>query len=164
MVTDWSLRMYTSTRFAVAVHTLAFIATRCKSCPAVTSNMVAESVNTNPVVIRRILGSLRQAHLVDSQPGSGGGWTMARPADAITLREIYRAVEGDPLFALHRRPNSRCDVGRHIVGILDSYFRDAEKAMEEKLGRVTVAAVMRQVGTPPRRARAVNEKGSRFAS
>ncbi len=151
--------MYTSTRFAVAVHTLAFIATRCRSCPAVTSEMIAESVNTNPVVIRRILGSLREAHLVESQAGSGGGWTMTRQPDAITLREIYRAVEGDPLFALHKSPNSRCEVGRHIVGILDSYFRDAEKAMEDKLGRVTVAAVMRQVGTHPHRVNAVNGQG-----
>jgi len=155
--------MYTSTRFAVAVHTLAFIAMRCRTSPAITSGMIAKSVNTNPVVIRRILGSLREAHLVDSQPGSGGGWTMARQADVITLREIYRAVEGALLFALHQRPKLRCDVGRHIVGILYSYFREAEKAMEDKLGRVTVAAVIRQVGTHPQPIKAAITRAQRVA-
>jgi len=148
--------MYTSTRFAVAVHTLAFIARQGRSTPAITSEMIAASVNTNPVVIRRILGTLRQAHLVDSQPGSGGGWNIARPADTITLRQVYRAVEADPLFALPRRPNRHCEVGRNIVGILDVYFKQAEKAMEEQLSRVTVAQVMHQVGARTARSKATN--------
>jgi Rrf2 family protein len=138
--------MYTSTRFAVAVHTLAFIAMRSGSNCSITSDMIAESVNTNPVVIRRILGVLRQAQLVRSQSGCGGGWALAQPASAITLRQIYRAIENDPLFALHHRPNPRCEVGQNMLGVLGRYFKDAEQAMEERLERVSVAEVMREIG------------------
>ncbi len=138
--------MHTSTRFAVAVHTLAFIARRGESNCSITSEMIAESVNTNPVVIRRILGLLRQARLVHSQSGCGGGWVLARPANAITLRQVYRAVQDDPLFALHHRPNPRCDVGQNVLGILDDYFKAAEQAMEERLERISVAEVLREIG------------------
>jgi len=91
--------MGTSSRFAVAVHTLAYIAIRSSASLAITSEMIAKSVNTHPVVIRRILGTLRAAHLVRSQPGNGGGWTLAKKASAISLCEIYGAVELEPLFA-----------------------------------------------------------------
>ena len=138
--------MHTSTRFAVAVHTLAFIAMRSGSDCSITSEMIAESVNTNPVVIRRILGSLRQAELVNSQCGCGGGWALAQPASAITLRQIYHAIQGDPLLALHHRPNPRCEVGQNMLSVLGSYFKDAEQAMEERLGRISVAEVMREIG------------------
>lgn len=138
--------MHTSSRFAVAVHTLAFLAARGSETNSVTSETVAESVNTNPVVIRRILGALREAHVVTSQPGTGGGWTLARRPNEITLRHVYRAVEDEPLFALHHRPpNAHCDIGRNIQGILDGYFKDAERAMETRLDKVTLAEVMREM-------------------
>src|SRR5574341_555129 len=136
--------MHPSSRFAVAVHTLAILAARDSEAISVTSKMIAESVNTNPVVIRRILGALRGAHLVASQPGTGGGWTLTRRPNEITLRHVYRAVEDAPLFAMPLRPpNAHCDIGRNIQEILDRYFTDAERAMEERLAAVTLAEVMR---------------------
>ncbi len=148
--------MHTSSRFAVAVHTLAFLAARGSETNSVTSERVAESVNTNPVVIRRILGALRGAHLVTSQPGNGGGWTLTRRPNQITLRHVYRAVEDEPLFALHRRPpNAHCDVGRNMQGILDDYFKEAERAMEARLDKVTLAEVMQEVGLRGRESNAL---------
>ena len=137
--------MNTNSRFAVAVHTLGFVGFAAGRHP-VTSEDIAVSVNTNPVVIRRVLGLLREAGLVTSQPGPGGGWRLNRRPDAITLRDAYRAVEPDPLFALPQRPPSAaCDVGRNVQLVLDHYFKDAEAAMEESLANVTLADVMADV-------------------
>jgi len=137
--------MHTNSRFAVAVHLLVYLALR-QDVATVTSAMFAKSVNTNSVVIRRILGSLRQAGLVASQAGSSGGWTLTRLPAQITLREIYRAVEQEFVFALPQRAaNPHCPVGKNIQAILDGYFQEAERAMEERLAKVTLADVMNDV-------------------
>ncbi len=136
--------MNTSSRFAVAVHTLAYLA--ASDGQSVTSEMVAESVNTNAVVIRRILGSLREANLVASQSGSGGGWTLRKKPEQISLRDIYCVVEEEPLFAMHHRPpNQHCDIGRNMQRVLEGFFTDAQTAMEERLAKVSLAQVMRAV-------------------
>ncbi len=137
--------MHTSSRFAVAVHAMSFIAAHSRAT-AVTSDMVAASVNTNPVVIRRVLGILRQAHLVASQLGSGGGWTLTRQPDTITLRDIYCAIQDAPLLALPQRPaNARCNIGKHMQQVLFVYFTEADRAMQDTLAGVTVAQVMLEV-------------------
>ena len=137
--------MYANSRFAVAVHTLGFIGFAEGRHPA-TSEDIAGSVNTNPVVIRRLLGMLREAGLVTSQPGPGGGWRLNRRPEAITLRDAYRAVEPDPLFAMPpRKPCAHCDVGRSVQQVLNRYFTDAEAAMEERLAQTTLADVMADV-------------------
>jgi Rrf2 family protein len=138
--------MHTSSRFAVAIHTLVFLAARTNENDSVTSDMIAESVNTNPVVIRRILGTLREAQIVTSQIGACGGWYLNRKPGAITLRQVYRALEDEPLFTLPSKPaNARCEIGRNMQSILAAFFKDAELAAEERLDRVTLAQVMRQV-------------------
>lgn len=134
--------MNVCSRFAVAVHTLALLALAEEQ--PVTSEFVADSVNTNPVVIRRILGALREAGLVTSQPGAGGGWKLTRRPETITLLDVYQAVEEKPLFALHHRPpNQNCRVGRNIQSALTAFFGEAETAMEQGLARRTVAEVLR---------------------
>lgn len=135
--------MQTSTRFAVAVHILTLLA-QASDGPLI-SEQIAGSVNTNPVVIRRVLGYLRRAGLVASQPGARGGWTLVREPAAIGLRDVYRAVERDPLLALHERPNPACPIGRNIQQTLDSIFSDAQAALEQSLGGVTVADVLQGV-------------------
>lgn len=135
-----------SSRFAVAIHVLTLL-TQNPGEPA-TSEYIASSVNTNPVVIRRVLGGLRRAGLVRSQGGAGGGWRLARDAEAITLRDVYRAVEeeDEAVFPLHHRPpNPNCPVGRHIQSALAVHFAAATRAMEDELARRTVADVLREV-------------------
>jgi DNA-binding IscR family transcriptional regulator len=83
--------MHTSTRFAVAIHILTLLAQDQRG-PA-TSEAIAGSVKTNPVVIRRVLARLRNQGLVESQPGSGGGGGLLRAPSAITQREINRAID-----------------------------------------------------------------------
>ncbi len=136
--------MSSSSRFAVATHMLTLLAQNSNE-PA-TSEYIADSVNTNPVVIRRLLGALRTAQLVTSQGGNGGGWRLVRLPEAITLRDVYCAVEDDALFPLHHRPpNPNCPVGRHIQDALVGHFAAAAQAMEVELARTTIADMLREV-------------------
>ncbi len=140
--------MHTSSRFAVAIHTLVFLAMRDNENDSVTSEMIAASVNTNAVVIRRILGTLRESSIVTSQSGACGGWYLKRKPEAISLREVYRLLESDPLFAMPRNPgNTHCDIGRNMQAVLDGYFKDAERAAEARLDKVSLAEVIQDIST-----------------
>ena len=126
-----------SSRIAVAAHILVFLAWRRGNLVA--SPEIARSVNTNPVVVRRIIGALRQAGLVEVQAGVAGGARLARSAAEITLLDAYRAVEVDALFSLHpQAPRRECSIGANIQDVLWPVFCQAQEAMEAVLGRVTV--------------------------
>src|ERR1700738_1311916 len=102
--------MSTSSRFAVAVHVLTLMAWSDEEC--LKSDQLAVSVNTNPVVIRRMLCELAEDHLVISQTGSTGGSRLANDPDRISLLDVYRAVETAEVFSLHpKRPDRDCPVG-----------------------------------------------------
>lgn len=138
-----------NTRFAVAVHILTLLHTQ-RGEPA-TSEFIASSVNTNPSLIRRLLGQLARAGLTTSQMGTGGGALLARPADRITLRDVYRAVDEDrSVIPLHPTPCPQCPVGRHITAALKRRVDAAERAMQEALAGTTVAEL---AGDVTRRAR-----------
>jgi Rrf2 family protein len=129
-----------SSRVAVAVHVLTYLAWRRDE--AVTSERIASSVNTNPVVVRRIVGALRNAGLVSVQPGVGGGAQLAREPDGITMLDVYRAVEEkDELFAVHADPCRNCDIGNNIRQVLQGVFCQAHQAMQAVLAHVTIADV-----------------------
>jgi Rrf2 family protein len=136
--------MVAASRFAVAVHCLTLLATNPGE--PLTSEYLASSVNTNPVVVRRVLGQLRRAHLVASTPGTSGGWRMRRPAHTISLGDAYAAVSDSRLLGLHARPpNPRCAVGRTIQSSLTVVFDAAERALTDRLESVSVADVLRDV-------------------
>jgi Rrf2 family protein len=132
------------------VHVLTLLET--EGGRPVTSAYIAGSVNTNAGVIRRLLSMLARAGMVRSQLGAGGGARLAKPADHIRLLDIYQAVEAPDVFALHRSPpNPKCPVGKHIQPALSSVLGRAERALEEKLGDVTIADVARSVTARARR-------------
>jgi Rrf2 family protein len=140
--------MNTSSRFVVAVHILTAldIVQKFKKEGPITSERLAISVNTNPVVIRRILGLLRKAGLVTSQPGAVGGSMLARNAEKITLLDVYRSVEDGQLFHLHYRcPNQDCPVGSNIQDVLKGVFTKAESAMKSELAKVTIAQTAKNI-------------------
>jgi len=113
---------------------------------AVTSDYIASSVRTNAVVVRRLLGKLRQVGMVRIQPGPHGGARLARPASKILLSDVYKAVEEGQVLSLHKNPpNPRCPVGRNIGGVLSRIFGEAESAMEATLRRRTLADVVGSV-------------------
>lgn len=138
--------MKPNSRFTVAIHILTLLANEAGKDP-VTSEFIAASVNTNPVVIRRLLALLRVAKLVRSQGGPGGGWQLTVPPRSITLRDVFRAVQrDDTLFPLHASPpNPRCPVGRNIQAALEERYDEARVALERQLERSTVADLLQDV-------------------
>ena len=137
--------MFASSRFTVAVHALVVLAKYAKAAP-VCSTFVATSVNTNPVVIRRMMIDLEKAGLVQSSAGRNGGFALRNPAETITLADIYRAVEDEGLFRSHTPdPKSKCPVGVQILKVLEAPFASAESAMAENLRQTTLDAIALQI-------------------
>ena len=131
----------TSSRFAVAVHILTLMAWSDEE--PLKSEQVAKSVNTNPVVIRRILCELAHARLVVSQTGSAGGSKLARKPDEITLLDIYDAVECPGVFSLHRQqPSRRCPVGVNIETVMGEVLEEADSAVKHVLTKITIKDVV----------------------
>ncbi len=136
--------MATSSRFTTAIHILTLLA--YQGDQAVTSDYIAGSVNTNPVVIRRLLRALADAGLVASVPGASGGSRLARRPEDITLFDIYSAVEDEQLFGEHaQQPNSKCPVGGRIADLLAPRFDEATRALMQSLGQTTVASLLDDV-------------------
>jgi Rrf2 family protein len=136
-----------SSRFAVAVHVLVLLA--LESGRFVASTWLAASVGTNAAFIRRLVGRLRLAGLVESARGARGGVRLARPAALVRLSQVYEAVEGGALFSLHRSaPSQRCPVGRNIRQVLAPVLAQASEAVAESLGRSTLAEVAERIGQP----------------
>lgn len=142
--------MSASSRFAVAVHALTLMASRGDE--PLKSERIAASVNTNAVVIRRILCALSGAGLVTTQTGSSGGSKLARPAAEITLLDVRRALEEGGAFALHRRtPDRRCMIGMNIERALEDVLGEVALAVEGVLAGVTIADVLRKIRARARR-------------
>lgn len=136
--------MAATSQFAIAVHVLALLAKG--GAENVKSDCVAKSVNTNPVVIRRLLCSLSQAKLVVSQTGGTGGTRLARSPAEIRLSEVYRAISGGEVFALHRQtPNQNCLIGRNIQAVLENLQTEIDQAVECKLAEFTLQNILDSV-------------------
>lgn len=136
--------MSTNSRFAVAVHVLSLMAWSGEE--PLKSEQVAESVNTNPVVIRRMLLDLAQAGLVVSQTGSMGGSRLATDPAKTTLLDIYQALECGGVFSLHRQPPSRdCPVGVNIETVLGDVLQEVDSAVEQVLKNITIDDVVQRL-------------------
>ncbi len=135
--------MQISSRFTLAVHILTCIKTFGDS-NKVTSDFLASSTNVNPVIVRKILGQLKKANIVDVARGSGGAM-LARPESEITFLDIYKAVDcvgNGELFHFHENPNPLCPVGRNIHAVLDSRLLKVQQAMENELSAITLKDVL----------------------
>ncbi|GHF86673.1 Rrf2 family transcriptional regulator [Streptomyces filamentosus] len=139
--------MAANSRLTIAAHALAWLALAHRRGEGVlTSEQVAASVKSNAVVIRRSLGELRRAGLVEVRHGAGAGWSLARAPEGISLLEVHDAVDGRPPFALHHsEPNLECPVGRGIRPALSGVYGRVEQAMRRELAAVTIADVLRDV-------------------
>lgn len=129
--------MSTNSRLAVAAHIVCVLAS--KRDEFVPSHYVAASVNTNPVVIRRILGALTKAGIVASEKGKAGGSKLLRCPDAISLWDLATALGERHFFAVHKNPvNPKCPVSCRMKDALGKAFATAERAAQRQLARVTV--------------------------
>jgi DNA-binding IscR family transcriptional regulator len=138
--------MAANSRLTIAVHVLAWLAlAHRRGKEVLTSDQVAASVDTNPVVIRRSLGDLRRAGLVEVRHGAGAGWSLTRAAAEISVRDVYDAIAPEPLFGMHQtEPNLECPVGYGIRPALGDVYHGAQQALRRELDRTSIADVLRQ--------------------
>jgi Rrf2 family protein len=122
----------------MAVHIMTTLAYLGKK---VSSGELSKSVQTNPVVVRRILGDLNQAGLILAERGKTGGFSLARAAREISLLDVYRAVMGDEeLVQLHDNPENRiCPVSCKVRGVLLKHLDKAQSVYERELEKATLA-------------------------
>ena len=131
--------MQISSRFTIALHIFT-CAEVFKDDYKITSDFLASSINTNPVIIRKILSQLRNAGLITVSRGPGG-IEPTRPLSKITFYDVYKAVESvedDMLFHFHENPNPDCPVGRNIHNLLDDKLVAIQDAMEDKMKKYTI--------------------------
>jgi Rrf2 family protein len=138
--------MAANSRLTIAIHVLTWMTlAQRRGQDLLTSDQVAASVNTNPVIIRRSLGDLRRAGLVEVRHGAGAGWSLARTPEEISLLDVYDAVEQQPLFGMHHtEPNLECPVGRGIRPALDHVYGGVERNLRRELRRTSIADMLRQ--------------------
>ncbi len=111
---------------------------------AMTSEVIAQMLDANPVVIRRTMAGLRDEGYVSSVKGHGGGWTLARPLEELTLLDIYRAVGEPSIFAVgpaYDMPG--CPIEQAVNGTLKEVFTEAEELLRKRFSGVTLADVAR---------------------
>ena len=119
-----------------------------------TSDDLARCADTNPVVIRRTLAGLRDAGFVRSVAGPGGGWTLARAADAISLGEVCTALGERLLYSVDLAPRAGCRVQAAATDVLGGFMDEAESLLLEQLNGVSIAAFAAQVHSRPSLSRA----------
>jgi Rrf2 family protein len=135
--------MASNTRVATAVQILCVIRFRDN---ATTSDDIARSLGTNPVVVRRLLKDMARAGFVALKPGKDGGVMLTMPAERITIDRVFHAVEGDGgIFALRPGGNPRCPVNQGMKRLLPQLFAEVGTAVDATLGRTTIADLMRDI-------------------
>ena len=141
--------MSANSRLTTAIHALCWLELAARrGYPSLTSERVAASLASNPALVRKALGPLRDARVVTAGRGPGAGWSLARPAAEIRLDEVYDALGDDTAFALHpHEPNQECPVGFGIRPVLSDVYADADAAVRRTLRRRTVADVLDELLT-----------------
>lgn len=137
--------MQISSRFTMAIHMFACIDTFKEQ--KITSDFMAASIGTNPVIIRKLLQQLKAAGLIEVARGTGGV-RITRPLENITFLDVYMAVECTPdneLFHFHENPNEKCPVGRNIHHVLDDKLNKVQKTMENELAAITLGDVKKDL-------------------
>lgn len=129
-------------------HVINYVAYAGNRNALVTSDEMAGVLNTNPVVIRRLLAQLRSAGLVASLRGKTGGYQLERPPADISLLDVFLAVEGDRVdfFALAQRDNRPgCEpIANSIQQTLHPIFAQSLDALKQALSRHSIAEVLSQ--------------------
>jgi Rrf2 family protein len=136
--------MKADTKFTTAIHICLYLELRGEKL--LSSKEIAESVNTNPVVVRRISSALKKAGIIGSVAGKKGGFFFLKKMDQITLWDIYIAVSDRELFN-KPKVNSHCPVSSNLATLVDGSFSEAEKAMQPVLERQNVAELYENLMT-----------------
>ena len=138
--------MQITSKFTIAVHIIAAI-DYFKDSEKVTSNFLAGSVGANPVIVRNVMGNLKESGIIAISQGKSG-ISLAKELDEITFYDVYKAVDcvdNDGLFHFHENPNINCPVGKNIHIAMDDKLHRVQSIMENELSRITMADVVADV-------------------
>ena len=138
--------MQISSKFTIGVHLLAVIDYLGEN-EKVTSSVLAGSIGVNPVIVRNVMGNLKEAGLISISQGKSG-ISLTKTPDQITFYDVYKAVDSvneDGLFHFHENPNPECPIGRNIHKAMDSKLEGVQMCMEEEMRKITLADVMTDI-------------------
>lgn len=131
-------------QFTFAVHILTALAFSPGN--VIDSQTLAASVNTNPVVVRRLLLALRRARLIETFAGKHGGARLRKKPNRISLVDIYDAVESRPVILINdRKALRRCHVSCNMKGIMTGVAESTEQAVRKHLRGITLEQLVRKV-------------------
>ena len=132
--------MQITSRFTIAVHIITAI-DYFKDSEKVTSKFLAGSVGANPVIVRNVMGNLKEAGIIDISQGKSG-ITLVKKLDEITFYDVYKAVDcvnDEGLFHFHEKPSPQCPVGKNIHALMDDKLKGIQTAMEDEMRKYTIA-------------------------
>ena len=132
-------------RFATSVHVMIYLAESQRSRKALmTSTELAEGLNANPALIRKLLGPLIEAGLVETVKGKTGGARLAKPAKSITLKDIYVAVSDKEIAFSRENINQKCPISSSMKKVFSKIADGMEKALHTHLGQMTLDKVLKE--------------------
>jgi len=138
--------MQISSKFTIAVHLLAVI-DYLGDNEKVTSNILAKSIGSNPVIVRNVMGNLKEFGIIDISQGKSGV-LLTRKTNEITFYDVYKAVESvkeEGLFHFHENPNPECPIGSNIHKAMDIKLETIQQSMEEEMKKITIADVLSDI-------------------
>lgn len=129
-------------QFATYLHILVLL--ELNEGTLLSSSYIAGSININAAIVRKSIGELRQAGLVESKEGKGGGTRLSKAAKEIHLSDIYKIINGASILGKTNSPNPKCPVGKQINTHINHLYADAEKSLVNHLQRITLTAFSKQ--------------------
>ena len=137
--------MKINTKCSLALHSLIAIAMFSDKVK-VTSEIIANSTGTNPVIIRNIFGSLKKAGIIKVRRGYAGAELAMDPSE-ITLFDVYNAVDPNSLenlIGIHKNPSPECPVGCKIHDVLEEPYNAVREGIKENMSKYTLADLVRK--------------------
>lgn len=129
--------MKRDSRLSSVLHALLHMAEQDEP---VTSETLARCLGTNPVVVRRTMGYLREAGIVTSGRGHAGGWRINVDLHTVTLRQLHEALGESAMFAIGSRNESpECLVEQSVNAALEGTFAEAEALLLKRFSEITLA-------------------------
>lgn len=128
--------MKRNSRLSLALHTLGHMAGDPERM--LTSADIARHAGTNPVVVRRVLGKLRDAQLLSSEKGHAGGWRLALSPHRITLADVYLALDETLIATQDDASASDCSVENVLRNKVAAVMREIEHDLVERLAGTTI--------------------------
>ncbi|QZY66637.1 Rrf2 family transcriptional regulator (plasmid) [Providencia rettgeri] len=105
----------------------------------VTSEDIALMINTNPVVVRRLFQGLKQAGIIHSEKGHGGGWILQKPLGDITLLDVFLAIGCTELFSIGWvTEHEKCMIEDAVNTEISDTFAEARRLITDRFAELTL--------------------------